>query len=163
MAMTARKRKFPGFQFTLRSLFLIVTALCICLGWLGWNVRQVHQRTWVQESLSGQVADRGVYNITQTPSRQPPALWSLLGAKPIDFVGLKLEHNSEQDVERIQRLFPEAIVMRGMILYGEPAVGTVFFYPENGLQHFEQKAAELKRVFPDCEVLDHRPGSRVNQ
>ena len=47
----ALKRRWPG--FSLRTLFVVVTAACIALGWLAWQVRIVrHQQVTLGQGVT---------------------------------------------------------------------------------------------------------------
>ena len=45
--------KRPSFRFSLRTMFVAVTAACIALGWLAWQVRIVrHQQVTLGQGVT---------------------------------------------------------------------------------------------------------------
>ena len=105
--MTAPNRRWFRFAFSLRTLFVVVTVLCL---WLGWNVQQVQERGRMATRMRG-----GVVNIPAEPyvgSYDPPLVWRLTGAKEISNVYISPTDFNEREYNRIRRLFPEAEIGR---------------------------------------------------
>jgi hypothetical protein len=106
--MTAPKRR--GLRFSLRTLFVVVTALAC---WLGWNLHQVRER----DRMAAWIAAEGG-SVTNGPSTRPwktlPRSWSVLGAEPVSQIvfGGSNRYNLE-DLHRAEALFPEAEIVHG--------------------------------------------------
>lgn len=106
----APKRRW--FRFSLRALFVVVTACALFLGWLSWNLPKVLER---DRFLKGFV----VVTFKPTPARQRlymtlydpyavPYSWRLLGAKPVGNWVQERDGIEEEELERLRGLFPEA-------------------------------------------------------
>ncbi|MEX2113250.1 MAG: hypothetical protein WD845_08700 [Pirellulales bacterium] len=103
------------FAFSLRTLFLVVAAVGV---WLGWNVYRVGERSRVQHDIAwrgAQILSPGFYNRRNGnagAANQPalPWLWQLIGADPLGAILLPDNEFAEADLRRIQALFPEAVV-----------------------------------------------------
>ncbi len=116
---TAPKRRWP--RFSLRTLFVVVTAFAC---WLGWNLHQVreHNRIAVQLLKANGIsritslaaawddADGEVWKIAAR--NRLPFAWRFLGALPVDSIQLDGNAFSDDDCQDYSRLFPEAIVSR---------------------------------------------------
>ena len=100
------------FRFSLRTGFVLLTLFCI---WLGWNVHQVRERESVLRYLRDPARQQALFPEEAAPLkpwRSLPFIWSVLGAQPVAIIKLDRYENSEDDCRQIQRLFPEATVMR---------------------------------------------------
>jgi hypothetical protein len=117
--MTTPSHPRRWLTFSLRSFFVLLTVLT---AWFGWNLHQVRQREVVLQhmrqpplSTSAQYAwitPQDKYNYQTKPWRSLPFMWSLLGAEPMDSINLNPNVYSEDDRQYIQRLFPEATILR---------------------------------------------------
>jgi hypothetical protein len=113
MSTTVReteKFKRRWFRFSLRTLFAAVTVFALLFGWIGWNVWQVrardkfHQRLILDgEALSGL---RRLRNVGE--EARPPMIWELLGAQAEESIYLSREKYTDEEIRRIEALFPEA-------------------------------------------------------
>ena len=109
MATAVNKPRRRWFRFSLRTLFVLMSLLCI---WLGWNVYQVRQRETVLQYLRQQQVFMEANNYPEHPWRRSlPFIWSWLGAKPVGRILLPHWQYSDDDCRTIQRLFPEAAVI----------------------------------------------------
>ncbi len=101
------------FCFSLRTLFVAVTLLAV-IGWLGWNLKQVRERSAVRPELHGsEIRDRSdAFVITisdkELPTGELPWLWRQFGARHEQSLYLKQDEMSDAQFARIRRLFPEA-------------------------------------------------------
>jgi hypothetical protein len=99
--MTAPRRRWFRFAFSLRSLFVVVT-LCCC--WLAYQLNWIRQRhaylktsgTW-EEPL----------NYGPIPEPRPPWPLGWFGERGEIWVG-RPKGMSQADAERVGRLFPES-------------------------------------------------------
>ena len=100
------------FAFSLRTLFVVLTALAI---WFGWNLYLVRQR---KETARYLIMQGGVYVFDYASEAQPlrpwkplPLLFSWLGAEPVARIHLPKSNFSDEDRQQLQSLFPEATVL----------------------------------------------------
>jgi hypothetical protein len=110
----APKRRW--FQWSLRTLFLVVTVFCC---WLGWNLSWVRERERVRQDIGWRGATirtpgfHADVNRRMPKTASPttmPAIWTFLGAEPWGSIDLPESEFTEDDRRRIQALFPEADV-----------------------------------------------------
>jgi hypothetical protein len=104
-----RPERWP--QVSLKGFFVLLTLLCVFLGWLGMQVKWIRDRHAFREacrSLPGVSAyfepfrtQAGVYDPT---CRAPSALW-LFGERGVKHITVPKRYEA-----RIRRLFPEADV-----------------------------------------------------
>ena len=105
--MTETKPKRRWFRFSLRTLFVLVTAIAVFIGWNLWQVRQRQEYFRLfsvdDENVEGLISLRVV-------GEEPKLsfVWILLGAKPQEKINLSREKYSDDDIRRIESLFPEA-------------------------------------------------------
>jgi hypothetical protein len=100
----APKRRW--FRFSLRTVFVVVTLVAVGIAWMQSQVKTVRERErLIKTSIFWGVS-------SQHPPRIP-WVWSLLGAKPVNAIGLDKDKFSEVDVLRYKVAFPEADVMLG--------------------------------------------------
>ncbi len=85
------------FRFSLRALFLVVTAFGC---WLGYQLNWIRQR---EEFLASGRGSESIYVISHQPIRAPRVL-SLLGERG----RVLIEVSDSRDVAEARRLFPEA-------------------------------------------------------
>lgn len=112
----APKRRW--FHFSLRTLFVVVTVLAC---WLGWNLNIMRQRNQAMARIvseNGQVITYDEFEKMvpavrgKISTRQLPIGLRLLGTNPVAFINVPGESFTEHEADRIDRLFPEARVMR---------------------------------------------------
>jgi len=93
------------FQFGLRWLLVVMTAICI---WLGWNGRQVCRREQILERVRN---DKFNYCFNSGPSLSQenslPFIWRLLGARPQSAIALQRDRYTYDEIAEIRALFPE--------------------------------------------------------
>jgi hypothetical protein len=91
-------------RFTLRALFVVVTLVCVALGWIAWELHLVRER-------EGLLRTPGVAHTFSDAAGPMPRVWALLGAKP---VGDILVHPAvtEEVYSRLAAAFPEARIHR---------------------------------------------------
>jgi hypothetical protein len=123
------------FRFGLRSLLVVVTLACV---WLGWNANVVHQRRAMLadvESRGGRIivgyalfqgselvsadpsswrAPRSFSSLTMLPGDQNLSwIRALLGDRTIAVIYLPSGEFADDDAQRIQAAFPEALLLPG--------------------------------------------------
>src|SRR5260221_160080 len=114
--MTARKRRWP--QFSLRTMFVMVTLFAV---WLGWNLHIVRERDKVLDSLKRdhRIFAEGEYANVVVVEDKPfvfkrgllaasgslPISWRLLGAKPIPMTVYAQFGLLNHKTQRIRALF----------------------------------------------------------
>jgi len=113
--MTDTKPKRRWFRFSLSSLLLFVTAICI---WLAWQAHRVHERTAMIEQVLARhgMVDNAAPSIIngadyhvgmgQHPERIPKILL-LMGAKPIHRIFVQIGEFSADERRKIKAVFPE--------------------------------------------------------
>jgi hypothetical protein len=95
-------------QFSLRTLFVVVTILALPMGWLAWNAWQVRQRERFQQRF-GEDEVMGIRRVRLVGEEAtPPLIWRLFGAKPEDRINLSREKFTDDEIQQIEALFPEA-------------------------------------------------------
>lgn len=101
------------FQFNLRAMFFVVTALSFCLGWLGWELNYIRQRREMVsliEQQGGSVYrwDRPrVYNPVVREPKQLPFWRRWLGDERITEIML-WGPTAQDEKQLVKDLFPEA-------------------------------------------------------
>jgi hypothetical protein len=93
-------------RYSLRSLILVVTALCV---WLGWNAYQVRKR----EALRMEIGWRGAVVRSgggQETLARVPVVWRCMGAQPVRAIELPGDIFTEKDLQAVRPWFPEAKV-----------------------------------------------------
>ena len=117
--MTAPRRHW--FRFSLRTLFVAVTALA---GWLGYElhwIRERHEVRRVLESRGGGLQSGDEYKAavdewqrfvpeTEKIRSEIPWVRRILGDVPVVIINAPIDRLSEQELSRIRRAFPEAFV-----------------------------------------------------
>ena len=119
--MTSSRRRW--FSFSLRTLFVVVTALTVPLGWFA------NQVTWMQQrwaAFDEMVGDRPLLRDPDffhgSYSAETPSGLSLIYAEGLGFSDLWVHPDRyESDRARIQRLFPEARIHRNRVRLSQPA------------------------------------------
>ena len=106
-----RSSKRRWHRFSLRTLFVVVTVLCV---WLAYHVNWIRQRHDAMTKWNVSTEDP----FGGPPNRQPPGMlwifgepgyfWIDLPFPPRD--GRRLTANEKAEVERVSKLFPEAEV-----------------------------------------------------
>ncbi len=131
----APDRRWFRFAFSLRTMFVVVTVLCL---WLGWNANIVLERKAFIEMLKRQ--GHNPYRATISPNdpfgatggtvfrgpgkfRANPLPWvrRMLGDEPVPILGLPDDMDAAQ-VRRVRKLFPETPVMawKGETIWARP-------------------------------------------
>ena len=101
-----RPARWP--QVSLKALFVLVTVLGVCLGWLGVQLKWIRDRhEALKESYVQSVPGH---------SRSRPAPWSIrvLGEQNIYMIMVKIPKHSEHQVDagkRLKQLFPETLIL----------------------------------------------------
>jgi hypothetical protein len=109
-------------RFSLATLFLAVTAICV---WLAWNVRLIHERKAVIEMI---LSRHGVANgegdellgvvyrgMLAEHLDRIPTLWKLFGVKPIGDVFLPNDEFTPEERRHIRDAFPELETFDGLL------------------------------------------------
>jgi hypothetical protein len=96
-------------QFGLRTLLVAVTLAGVACSWIGWNLRQVHQREqFLLQRGAGLSTDPF---ITYKPTPPLPPMWRALGALPYgNSLLLPEDQFTVDDLPRVRALFPECEV-----------------------------------------------------
>jgi hypothetical protein len=95
------------FRFSLRRLLLAIAIIAI---WLGWNAYQLRLRRSAEQYL----ATKGIngsaiaYGWPEKPWKSLPIGLRLLGVKPVRSIDLQQLVITDEEVDTIQALFPEA-------------------------------------------------------
>lgn len=105
----APKRRW--FRFSLRTLFVTVTAVAILTSWLVWNWVKVRERERLLESLgasssSASANERDLW-IHRRKGAKPPWLWHLMGATNDNGNILCQIELRDGELDRIQALLPD--------------------------------------------------------
>jgi len=108
--MTAPKRCL--FRFGLRTMFVVVTACALALGWLTWNIRQMRNREQVAQSIEQRGGELDWGWIHESDLKRLPALWQFLGAEPMFNIRLPAAEFTRGEAEEIRETFPESFVYR---------------------------------------------------
>jgi hypothetical protein len=107
MSETPKRR---WFRFSLRTLFVVVTVAAIAVGWVVYHLDWMRQRRQALESHAILVPVACDFGLGQC--RTPWPLW-ILGEADVGAVSFALPSStSDEEVERIRRLFPEVDVGR---------------------------------------------------
>jgi hypothetical protein len=110
------KRKRRWFQFSLRSLMIVVTLLAVPCANVGWQAKIVNERRRLLESV---LLHQGVaypdlspsHSSGPLPDRSPPCIRRLMGDVWMDGIYQDAK-TSDEVLERVATTFPEAIVKR---------------------------------------------------
>jgi hypothetical protein len=92
----------PWFQFSLRTMFVLVTLACIVLAWVGYSLHWIRQR---DDILRQQPIMLNIDPFPRIPA--PAGLW-LFGEEGVAQVYWR--RGSSPPTDEVQRLFPEAEV-----------------------------------------------------
>jgi hypothetical protein len=106
------KRKRRWFQFSLRTLMIVVTLLAVACGYVGWQAKIVRERRAMVDWINNH---NGLVTINYPMPRRPPhsvaSVRELLGDHAI--VRIELQPDTDAtNVQRIRSLFPEATIKR---------------------------------------------------
>ena len=106
----ASKPRWLRFAFSLRTLFVVVTVVCI---WLGWNVNQVQRRNAFLEyldTLEHKSSPADAWVISCDPNKLP-WLWRMLGARH-DWAMwvVQSEKLNETELARAKSLLPDCSI-----------------------------------------------------
>jgi hypothetical protein len=104
--MTASNRRW--FRFSLWTLFVAVTVLCASLAWV---IRGSSEREMLLNSLKSSGAYLPGVRRDRPPTPKPfpwstPAAW----LRPVRIITLDRNYITDEQVEEVRRLFPEAEV-----------------------------------------------------
>jgi hypothetical protein len=87
------------YRFSLRKLLVLVTVVCVYLGWA---------MNWIRQRHEFLTRPNTIPSYGQSVNRAPwPILW--LGESPVRL--LLVEDASDEQFEEAERLFPEASIM----------------------------------------------------
>jgi hypothetical protein len=105
------------FAYSLRTFVLVMTVLCIGLGWGARNLNQVRERERLF-TAKDVCTKHPKFLLRNHPDSLPtsegvPWSWSLFGAKPCRW-GLILPNDrfTNDDLAHYREMFPEAVVVR---------------------------------------------------
>jgi hypothetical protein len=101
-------------SYSLRTMFVVVTAVAIPLGWLGWQLKIVRERNaareWLRESREGGVPEyaAGLACTQNNPSNPFWRVWLGDEAAPVVLITDRLP---KEQIDRIRKVFPEAEII----------------------------------------------------
>jgi hypothetical protein len=104
--MSDERRDLHWFRFSLRTLFVVTTVLCL---WIGWNVRQVHHRAAIARLIESRGGTLSENSLTGCPGGKLPVIWKVLGAKRIWSIELPAGKFSAEEVLQIRTAFFEGL------------------------------------------------------
>ncbi len=104
IAAVSETPKRRWYQFSLRSLLIAVTLLCVVCGYIGWQAKIVKQRRYEIEARSS--PRFVVYRGKRTLPNGPNWLRLALGDMPVQWISSRNAANADM----LRTLFPEAIV-----------------------------------------------------
>jgi len=96
------KRLRHWFAFRLRTLLVLIVPLCAVLAWAGHSLNWIRERTAERHRKSFQEWPQGL-------SCQPPWQVGVFGEWGVDKI--YLDGPTAKDVDRIERLFPESVIV----------------------------------------------------
>ena len=109
--------RMPRFQFSLRTLLIVVTLLAIPCGYVGWQAKIVRDRKTIfmrlqriHELASGQDSDLFFFFAHYHAQAEVPWVRCLFGDEGVNVLLLP-ESTQTSEVEEIKRAFPEADVV----------------------------------------------------
>lgn len=116
MTNSHRMQEFSGriarrrwYQFSLRTMFVLVTLACVVLAWVGYSLNWIRERRAILRTNAMDVSDWiGILIPNGRPVERPRApggLW-LFGEKGVTEI-----QSGASSVEHVRRLFPEAVVV----------------------------------------------------
>jgi hypothetical protein len=99
------KPKRRWFQFSLRTMFVVITAFGV---WLGWQFHVIQNRKALIKHLE---SNGGTIGYSGDSPLQPKISWfrQLLGDRAVQFISLG---NSDAPSEPVKAVFPEADIIR---------------------------------------------------
>ena len=129
--------KSNRFRFSLRTLFIAVAFFSLLLAWQMKVVRDRHaMRVEITRrgALIGSAANAG--KVLSSPL---VAVRQLFGDEPIASINLHPDSFTEQDFEKVQKMFPEADLTQRNILEGGGAIS-----PLERQERYERKISPAK-------------------
>lgn len=103
------KRRRRWFAFSLRTLFVLVTAFAI---WLGWNLSIVRERQAMWNSIEargGSINGLNDYPFDYDgPEVEVPLPRRILGDRAALIIFLETEEFSDEEIAQVKAIFPEA-------------------------------------------------------
>jgi len=100
-----RPERWP--QFTLRGMFVLVTILGVFFGWLGVQVKWIHERRaariWIAEHQPPPQTSYKMFS-----RKLLPWVLRLFGEQPVLSISVAVAPGEKDEAERLQKLFPEA-------------------------------------------------------
>jgi len=123
MAAGSTRRRW--FSFSLRTLFVVVTLLGVCLGWLAWHAHAVHvrniTRSWVAEHHGWLNPSDGIWSLAQE-QKDAELSWirHALGDRAAVLIELPIHTVSLDEIQAIEAAFPEATAAVGAPFGPEP-------------------------------------------
>jgi hypothetical protein len=94
------------YQFSLRTMFVLVFVVSVPLAWVGYSLNWIRQRHAV---ISSGVVDSLGFGSDNTTAVAPAGLW-LFGENGIHHLWVR--HDAKESIDDLQRLFPEAGIHR---------------------------------------------------
>jgi hypothetical protein len=118
------KPKRPWFQFSLRTMFVLVTLVCVLLSWVGYSLNWIKQRREVLSRclVAQEWLELGLDGRLHHASRSAPSFLWLFGELGYSRLTIKfgegdfecdMEQSDIEFVARAARLFPEAKSVEG--------------------------------------------------
>jgi hypothetical protein len=106
------KRKRRWFQFSLRTLLIVVTLLAAPLGYVGWQAKIVRERRALLDSIKA-AGGSDLTDVLHNSAIPPPPPWlrRILGDQTVEVLLVPATTN-EETLARIHRLFPDTLVGR---------------------------------------------------
>jgi hypothetical protein len=108
MSELVSRRRF--WRFSLRTLLLAMTLAAVAIGWVASNLAHV----WDREAILMRQRGPSVTHlriISRRDLSKLPWMWRMLGAEPVDALAYDPQRTRPEDIERLKRLFPEAVLM----------------------------------------------------
>jgi hypothetical protein len=114
------KRRWFRFRFSLATLFLTITAICL---WLSWERSIISEREQVVKLIvsrrgaidggfgagftGGLEAGVGYRPVWGNQTDRIPKLWTLFGVKPVFTIWIPNGEFTSEELQRIKKAFPE--------------------------------------------------------
>ena len=108
------KRRWFRFAFSMKALFAAITGAGIALGWIVYQLEWIRQRHAAREDGGIRIPIRCMQpSPPDAPYNKAPWSLRLFGEEPAGIDQFWLPYTtSEDEIDRIQKLFPETNVLR---------------------------------------------------